>query len=144
VLLSKKMDIRSIEKAIVEIVERKKKLGKLDYNDEQYDQVEEELHDLEDNFIEKYGTYLEKALEEVHAKYCAENDILLPIAYLANTYEKVGEDEKGNTIYDVNYSQGVFVEVETMPGENTKLVIVPGPLRMVLVSPNIKEIVWTA
>jgi hypothetical protein len=138
------MDIRNIEKSILEIVERKKKLSKLHYSDDQYDQVEENLHELEDDFIEKYGTYLEKALEEVHAKYCSDNDILLPIAYVANSYEKVGEDEEGNPIYDVNYSQGVFVEVETMPGENTKLVIVPGPLRMVLVSPNIKEIVWTA
>jgi hypothetical protein len=103
--------------------------------------LEEELHDLEDGFIEKYGTYLEKALEEVHAKYCPDNDILLPIAYLPNEYVKVGE-EAGNTIYDVSYDQGVFVEVENITGENTKLVLVPGPLRFMLVSPNLKEIVW--
>lgn len=137
------MDSKNIEKEIFEIVEKKQKLSKLSYSDEKYDEIEELLHNLEDNFLEKYGSYFEKALEEVHAKHCPENDILLPIAYIANAYEKVGEDKSG-PLFDVAANQGVFVEVDKMPGVNTKLVIVPSPLRIVLLSPKSKEIVWKA
>lgn len=138
------MDSKSIEKAIFEIVEKKKILSNLDYSDERYDDLEEELHDFEDDFLEKYGTYLEKALEEVHAKHCPDNDILLPIAYIANQYEKIGEDPSGAPLYDVSPNQGVYVDVDKKPGVVSKLVIVPSPLRLVLSSPKSKEIVWKA
>lgn len=138
------MDSKTIEKAIFEIVEKKKALSKLNYSDERYDDLEEELHDFEDDFLEKYGAYFEKALEEVHAKHCPDNDILLPIAYIANQYIKIGEDPSGTPLYDVTANQGVYVDVDKKPGVNTKLVIVPSPLRLVLLSPKSKEIVWKA
>ena len=138
------MDLKKIEKSILEIVEKKKQLSKITYSDESYDRIEEELHDLEDNFTEKFGMFLEKALEEVHEKYCSDNEVLLPIAYLANSYDYIGKDVNGEDIYDVASSQGVFVEVEKMPGVNTKLAIVPGPLRILLLSPTAKELVWKA
>jgi hypothetical protein len=64
------MDTKELDKALLAIVEKKNLLSTLNYNDENYDLVEEELHELEDDFIDEYGEYLEDALGLVHEEYC--------------------------------------------------------------------------
>ena len=61
-------------------------LKKLDYNNPKYDDLEEELHDLEDSLHVKFGDFLEEILQNVHDKYCPDTDVLFPIAYLAKSY----------------------------------------------------------
>jgi len=133
------MDVNKVEKAILEIVEKKKTLSKLTYNDNTYDKVEEELHDLEDEFMDLFGDELEEALEEVHNTFCADTDVLMPIAYISGNYKKVTD-----TGYDIEQGEGVLVESEQMPGKNTRVVIVPGPLRIVLTNGKDKKEVWKA
>ena len=121
------------------MVEKKSQLTGLDYNDPSYDQMEEELHDLEDKFIENYGDYLEDAFHEVHDEYCPDNDVLLPIAYLPNSVIKNGDE------YDVSAKEGVYVEVDDYESNDTKLVLLPRPTRIILqIDKSSKEIVWTA
>jgi hypothetical protein len=48
------MDINKLNQDLVELVSRKNLLASIDYNDQAYDQVEEELHDFEDEFLETY------------------------------------------------------------------------------------------
>ena len=133
------MDISELDKDIIELIERKSKLGELDYNSSKYDELEEELHDLEDGFLEKYGDFLEDILHEVHDEYCPDNEVLLPIAYIPSRVTvKEGE-------YDVPSDQGVYVEADDYESNETKLVLLPSPTRVVLlVSPSQKEVVWTA
>ncbi|MCG8386343.1 MAG: hypothetical protein MJA30_12425 [Cytophagales bacterium] len=133
------MDISELDKDIIELIERKSKLGELDYNSSKYDELEEELHDLEDGFLEKYGDFLEDVLHEVHDEYCPDNEVLLPIAYIPSRVTvKEGE-------YDVPSDQGVYVEADDYESNETKLVLLPSPTRVVLlVSPSQKEVVWTA
>jgi len=132
------MNSKSIDKAILAIVEKKKQLNQLDYNDSKYDKLEEELHDLEDKFMDEFGDELEEVLQDVHDEHCPDNDVLLPIAYLANSYLKTSDG------YDIEGDQGVFVEAESLPGNNTKMVIVPSPLRILLVNSKVKKEVWKA
>lgn len=136
------MNIEALDKALVEIVEKKNTLSQLNYNDKNYDQVEEELHDLEDDFIEEYGDYLEDVLADVHDELCPDNDVLLPIAYLANKYIKKEDNEQ------VTYHAadgGVLVDVDEYPDKLTRLVLVPKPTRLVLqVGNNHVEQVWKA
>ena len=47
--------MNTIDEAMIAILEQRLKLSKLSYSDENYDDVEELLHDLEDDFNEKYG-----------------------------------------------------------------------------------------
>ncbi|HCW08154.1 MAG TPA: hypothetical protein DGG95_12405, partial [Cytophagales bacterium] len=101
--------------------------------------LEEELHDLEDALQVKYGEYLEEALQEVHDKLSPDTDILFPIAYLAKTYSITEANE-----FSVSGVEGVFVEVDSMPGKETKLVIVPNPLRIVLNTKDKQQVVWSA
>lgn len=134
------MDLKALDNAIQEIAKRRNELKKLDYNNPKYDDLEEELHDLEDTLQVKFGDYLEEALQVVHDEYCPDTDVLYPIAYLAKTYQVNDKNE-----YQVATTEGVFVEVDSMPGKETKLVIVPSPTRVVLnIGSDQQKVVWTA
>ena len=137
------MDVKQLDKALIELVEKKIILSNLDYNDERYDEVEEELHDMEDNFVESYGDYLEDALHAVHDEFCPDNDVLLPIAYLANHYIK--KEVNGETTYTTLTNQGVPVDVDDFPGKRTRIVLLPAPARLVLIIDNTnQQVVWKA
>ncbi len=134
------MDVKELDKAIQEIANRRNALSKIDYNNPKYDDLEEELHDLEDALQVKHGEFLEEILQDVHDKYCPDTDVLYPIAYLAKTYMISDKNE-----FTVTNKEGVFVEVDSIPGKDTKLVIVPNPLRVILnVGANQQQVVWTA
>src|SRR5712671_2473056 len=134
------MDLKALDKALQEIAIRRMELQKIDYNNPKYDVLEEELHDLEDSFHEKYGDYMEEALQKVHDVYCPDTDVLYPIAYIAKTYQINDKNE-----YSVSTSEGVFVEVDKFPGKDTKLVLVPNPPRVFLnIGKDKQQLVWTA
>lgn len=134
------MDVKALDKAIQQIALRRNELKKIDYSNLKYDELEEELHDLEDSLQEKFGDYLEEILQDVHDKFCPDTDVLFPIAYLAKSYIVKGKDE-----FSVTNNEGVFVEVDSIPGKDTKLVIVPNPTRVILnVGSDQQQVVWTA
>ena len=139
------MDIKKLDHALALLVEKTHELNALDYNDKNYDTVEEELHDMEDDFLDEYGDFLEEVLGDVHEEYCPDSDVLLPIAYLAKQYKKVGKNEDGSDRYEVGPKEGVLVDADAYPNQLCKLVLVPGPTRLIL---NIKnkeqKEVWTA
>jgi hypothetical protein len=117
------MDITALDKALQEIVNHKKELSKIDYNNPKYDDLEEKLHDLEDDFQDEYGEYLEEVLQKVHDQYCPDNDVLLPIAYLGD---------------------GIIVELEKLPGKEARLIIATNPTRIILSVKDKQEVVWTS
>ncbi len=110
------MDIKALDKALLEIVTKREELSKIDYNNPKYD-------DLEDEFQDSYGEYLEEALEQVHEEYCPDSDVLMPIAYLG---------------------KGVFVDAEKFPGKEVKLVLAASPARFLLQVGGKEQVVWTA
>ena len=94
---------------------------------------------MEDDFQENYGEYLEEALADVHDEFCPDNDVLLPIAYLADEYV-IQED----TI-EVAPGQGVLVEADDFASSKVTLALAPQPTRIVLQAGNDhKEVVWKA
>ena len=118
------MDINEINKALEEIVGKREELQKLDYSNPKYDDLEEALHDLEDDFQDNYGDFMEEILQDVHDEFCPDNDVLLPIAYLG---------------------QGVIIDVDKLPGKDTRLVLVPNPVRILLtVGKDKQQVVWQA
>ena len=134
------MNVNNLNQALIDLVEKKIQLSQLDYSDQQYDEVEEALHDQEDQLVEEYGDYLEDVLADVHDALCPDTDVLLPIAYVANKYDK--EEENGQTIYYAA-DGGVIVDVDKYPNQITRLVLVPGPTRLVLqIGRKQAEVVW--
>jgi hypothetical protein len=136
------MDVAQLDADLVALAKKRNELSALDYADPTYDDTEEALHDMEDDFLEKYEKYLENVLQSVHDEYCPESEVLLPIAYLAKHYvEKI--DENGQVIYDADMSQGVLVEVEQLLKHDTRLVLVPNPPRIVMhIDKAQAEVVW--
>jgi hypothetical protein len=117
------MDIKLLDKALAEIIKCKTELGELSYNNPKYDELEDALHELEDDFQEKFGIKLEEILQDVHDKYCPDNDVLLPVAYLG---------------------KGVIVEADEYPGKDTRLTLLTGPPRIILSLGTSQKVVWTA
>ncbi|MBT1703285.1 hypothetical protein [Chryseosolibacter indicus] len=118
------MDVKALDKAVQEILKKREELAKLDYNNPKYDDLEEELHDLEDDFQDEYGEYLEEVLQDIHDELCPDTDVLMPIAYIG---------------------KGVPVEVEKYEGKDTKLTLTTNPTRFILlIGKDKQEVVWTA
>jgi len=125
------MDTKALDEYLIALAEKRMELNRLNYSDKSYDKVEEELHEIEDDFIDKFGDDFEKILEEVHKEHCADADILSPIAYLANEYAIKGKKEDGSPKFVIkNYKQGLLVE--TKEEEAGRLVILPNPPRILL------------
>ena len=134
------MDIKALDKALQEIIKTRMELSKLDYSNPAYDDLEEKLHDLEDAFQDSFGDDLESVLQDVHDEFCPDSEVLLPVAYIAKIYTVNSKNE-----YAVAPTEGVFVEMDDYPGKDTKLAIMPNPLRIVLnIGNEQQQVVWTA
>lgn len=137
------MDVAQLNEDLLNLVEKKQELSGLTYNDPEYDDVEEELHDREDDFVENYGDYLEDALHSVHDEYCPDDDVLLPTAYLANEY--IFSEVDGQLKVDVPAKEGVMVMCDDFPGKVCRLVLLPNPTRIVLkIGTNEENVAWEA
>jgi hypothetical protein len=83
---------------------------------------------------------MEEALQNIHDEYCPDSDVLMPVAYIAKNYRVSDKND-----FSVATTEGVFVEVDKLPGKDTRLVIVPNPPRVVLnIGKDKQEVVWTA
>tara|TARA_R110002096_G_scaffold27022_5_gene83063 strand:+ start:266 stop:688 length:423 start_codon:yes stop_codon:yes gene_type:complete len=127
------MDFEKLDVELSKIVKLRIKLSEIIYADPNYDDIEEELHDLEDDLNEEYGDVLESKLEDIYATLVSDNDVLLPSAYLANKYIPMLPDSRGVVTYDVQGREGVPIESEQFDGQDVRIVLVPNPTRFVMV-----------
>jgi hypothetical protein len=134
------MSFKKADKLLLEIIKKRNELSKLEYSDNRYDEVEDELHDLEDDFSENYGEMLEAVITKIHDEQCPDEDVLDPISYIASEYKEVGKD-----IYDCAVNQGVRVKMDKLPGKKVRLVWLPNPLRLMLnIEPQTQYQVWSS
>jgi len=138
------MDTEKLNDDLVNLVLKKNELYRLDYSNPEYDTVEEELHDLEDEFLRVHGKELEDVFKSIHEEFCPENEVLLPIAYLANKY-KVKKRDDGDVEFSVSLDEGVIVDVDNYSDRLTRLVLIPNPSRILLqINNSHSEEVWKA
>lgn len=133
------IDLAKLNQDLVDLVEKRITLAALSYDDIRYDEIEEQLHEIEDAFLKKYDDFLEDILLDIHDELCPDNEVLSPIAYIAKKY-KVKEKNQ----YDVFENQGVWVEIDEIPDREAHLVMLPNPLRIVLTAGGFRKIVWKA
>ena len=125
------MNTEELNRALVALIEKKAELHTLKYDDARYDEVEEALHDLEDDFNDEYGDFLETALDKVHTDLKSDTDVLLPTAYLPATDKPQKED-------------GVWIDSEKYPGR-VRLVLRANPPRFILTTSKGQEYeLWKA
>jgi len=134
---------RIIDEQLFEIISRRNLLRQLEYSDERYDRMEDELHELEDRFATEHGDAICDILQGVHREYFPTDKVLSPVSYLAQQYREVGENDYG-PIYDIPHNEGVQVTGLYWPGKTTKLVLAPNPLRLLLnIDEHTREEVWS-
>ncbi|MES2520819.1 MAG: hypothetical protein V4585_22080 [Bacteroidota bacterium] len=133
------MNIQALDQDLLSLFEKRVELSQMGYDHRNYDDVEEALHDLEDDFNDNYGDYLEGILQVIHKEYCPESDVLLPTAYLARSFK-----ETTDGAIEVGKDAGVEVELEADPAAKAKLLLLPTPTRIVLQVGKKKNIVWEA
>ena len=139
------MDIDKLNQDFALIADKINELDEMDYSDERYDELEEQLHDLEDQFLEEFGSELEEAIADVHDEFCPDNDVLLPSAYFAKNYIRNQKDNKGRYSYDIEFGEGVPVEVDDFPDQEVRIALVPGPTRLIItVGDKAKQVAWVA
>ncbi len=124
-------NIAALNDAVYRIADLRYNLSLKSYEDEDYDELEDELHEQEDAFLEEYGEEIEDILSDVYDELCPGDEVLSPIAYLATTYKKVGENQ-GVNVYDVEFDQGLPISIEGSGAKEPRLVILPNPLRVIL------------
>jgi hypothetical protein len=130
------METPKLNKALIDLLEKRTELSKLKYSDPTYDDIEEELHDMEDDFTDTYGDFMEQAIAKVHKEFCSESDVLLATSYLPKVVNKVGDD------YEFTANEGVLVEMDDLPALEARLLLLPSPPRMLLLTPGETIEVW--
>jgi hypothetical protein len=124
-------DYSQLNNMVYQIADLRYELSLKSYEESSYDELEDKLHDLEDSFIDGLGDELEEILSEVYDELCPNDEVLSPLAYLATTYKKIGESQ-GLNVYEVEPDQGLLVSIEGAGKKNTRLVVLPNPLRVLL------------
>jgi hypothetical protein len=137
------MNFKKFNTDLIDLAEKRIQLNQIDYADERYDEIEDELHAAEDAFLEEYGDYMEEILEDVHERVCSGTDVLIPTAYIAKNYIRKGESLDGDPLYEITTKEGVIVEADNYPDKTARLVLIPAPARLILtVGGKAKEVVW--
>jgi hypothetical protein len=87
---------------------------------------------------------MEEVFKTIHEEFCPHNEVLLPIAYLANRY-KLKKRSDGDIEFAVSLNEGVIVDVDNYSDKLTRLVLVPNPSRILLqINNSHSEEVWKA
>ena len=135
------MDLKQLNEDLEAIVLKKNELNAITYDHKSYDDIEEALHDMEDDFLDAYGDELEEVLDQAHIKVDADNDVLLPIAYIGSFYKPGAKNADGTQQFEIAEGQGVLVESSKFKSGDSHLVFVPNPLRLMLINGKDKKIV---
>lgn len=138
------MNLKRLNSDLTDLIEMRNELAGMNFNDDRYDDLEEDIHACEDGFLERYGETLEDVLEKIHLVIAPDNDVLLPTAYLARRYHLIEgtEDE-----FEVDPDAGILLEtmIKNAHGKpmDGRLVIMPSPFRFVLNLPNGPRVLWS-
>lgn len=131
------METEKLNKAIIQILEKRTELSALAYSDESYDEVEEALHDMEDDFTDEYGDYLEKILKKVHQQFCSDSEVLLAVSYLPKKVKIVDEE------FEISAIEGVIVELDDDKTPEGRIILLPNPPQILLTTSKKTETVWS-
>ena len=126
--------VMKLNSFLIKIADIKNTLNNLEYSHTSYDYLETELHTIEDEMLQEFEPLLKEALHLIHDKFCKEEDILSPLAYIAPNYIK-----RLDETYFPEHDSGVKISLSQYPNTETKLVLVPGPARFVLLIGQTKQ-----
>lgn len=138
------MNIDKLNASLKSLINKRLDLGKLGYDDPQYDTIEEELEEVEQDFLDIYGDYLEKALQQAHESFCPNTDVLAPTAYIPRKYQVFNDEDLWIESFEVGNNDGAIVDLEDFPNLEARMLLLPDPVRIVIVSAAGDQEVWRA
>ena len=138
------MKVASLDKAILSLIKQKIALANMGYDHPDYDEVEENLHEKEDDFTDIFGEYLEKALQQCHDLYCNKSDVLNAIAYIPKEYKETEDEELGVSVIEVGDDDGILIDLNDFPNLEARMLILPSPTRIVIFSSAGEQEIWWA
>lgn len=135
------LNTKKLDKDLQHIIAKRIEIYQMDYDAPNYDDVEEVLLDLEDDFAEEYGEFLEDALGDVYEKYDINDDVAMCTSYVGRFYQEIKENEEGK-VYSIVAKQGFPVEIPELAGHDSYLIFLPNPTRIYLVFGKKAKEVW--
>jgi len=137
------MKFDEINQALAAIIELRNQIYQLEHGNANLSAIEAQLGQLESELLSDYGTELREVLLDVHDELCPDNEVLSPTSYIASSYSVAPNGE--GIQYDVDGEAGVLVQTDDFPQKDTKLVLLPNPLRIMLnIDHNNREEVWSS
>ncbi len=139
------MNLKRLNSDLVDLIEMRNELNELDFSDAAYDDLEDEIHEFEDTFNDRYGDELESVLDRIHENICPDVEVLLPTAYLAKEYYPSAVEEGS---FDVGPDAGILVEtiLQDAKGKpiDARITYLPNPFRIVLITRDDIRTLWSA
>jgi hypothetical protein len=138
------MNTDKLNTSLKALIAKRQILGELGYDDPKYDKIEEELEEMEQDFLDIYGDFLEKAIQKSHDVFCPNTDLLSPTAYIPRKYQVFNDEDLGIESFEVGNNDGAIVDLEDFPNLEARMLLLPDPLRIVIVSAAGDQEVWRA
>lgn len=139
------MNLKRLNSDLVDLIEMRNELNELDFSDAAYDDLEDEIHEFEDTFNDRYGDELESVLDRIHENICPDVEVLLPTAYLAKEYYPSAVEEGS---FDVGPDAGILVEtiLQDAKGKpiDARITYLPNPFRIILIARDDIRTLWSA
>ena len=137
------MKMEEMNLALEGIVLLKNQLHGMAETDEKFAAISTALEDAEADFENEFGSQMHEILLDVYDELCPDSDIMPFKNYLAKFYHV--RKSNGKDSYLVDGTEGFLVQMDDFPKKETKLVLLPCPLRIELnIDDYTKEQVWTA
>lgn len=139
------MKTESLNKAVLSLIKKRQKLATLGYDNPDYDELEEALHEAEGIFQDGYGFELGKILKDIHEQYCTpETDVLDAVAYIPREYRVIRDEELDIEEAEVGDEDGILIDLIDFPNLEARLLLLPEPPRLVIFSSAGAQEVWWA
>ena len=119
------LDIKIVDKDLQDIVKKRTKLYTMSFDSEGYDDLEDELMDLEDDFSENYGDFIEDGVAEVYEQFGLEDEVLSAISYIGRHYHITKDNQ-----YGISAKQGLPIDTPEEPDADLRIILLPNPVRI--------------
>jgi hypothetical protein len=143
------MNFNDVNAKILQLIELNEKLSEISYSDARYDELEDEVYNLQDRLNEQYGKYFDAVLADIYKQLHSNDDLLNFTDYIARTYLISGEkNPDGSLKFDgvPDETPLIVIKPEALKGKKVegRIYLKPNPLRIGFAIGEHERIVWTS
>jgi len=134
----------SISALLCDYVSKNQELRSLSPSHPDFQSITRKLNGIATQLELNFGESLEEILTDAYDEYCPDNEISDIHEYLTGTYTQTGVDADGNITYDFQTGSGIKVAVDEYEGQESRFVINPNPVQLVLeIEKEGRKVIWS-